>query len=96
MRIGRRGNVSPRASARMASDALRHTSVAPRAERGHGDIRGASTSSERTDRDPSQLIHRMPEFEFDPPLTLKGNIVVRTLDDAVWFMIAHEALTPSS
>ena len=23
----------------------------------------------------------MPEFRFDPPLTLKGNIVVRNLDD---------------
>ena len=24
----------------------------------------------------------MPEFKFDAPLTLKGNIVVRNLDDA--------------
>jgi hypothetical protein len=28
-----------------------------------------------------------PDFRFDPPLTLKGNIVVRILDDAVRFMI---------
>jgi hypothetical protein len=31
----------------------------------------------------------MPEFSFDPPLTLKGNIVVRNLDDAVRFMIGY-------
>ena len=31
----------------------------------------------------------MPEFRFDPPLTLKGNIVVRNLDDAVRFMIGY-------
>jgi hypothetical protein len=32
--------------------------------------------------------HRaMPEFRFDPRLTLKGNIVVRNLDDAVSFMV---------
>jgi hypothetical protein len=31
----------------------------------------------------------MPEFKFDPPLTLKGNIVVRNLDDAVRFMIGY-------
>ncbi len=31
----------------------------------------------------------MPEFKFDPPLTLKGNIVVRTLDDAVRFLVAY-------
>jgi hypothetical protein len=37
----------------------------------------------------------MPEFSFDPPLTLKGNIVVRNLDDAVRFMIGYrEALRP--
>jgi hypothetical protein len=37
----------------------------------------------------------MPEFSFDPPLTLKGNIVVRNLDDAVRFMIGYrEALQP--
>jgi hypothetical protein len=31
----------------------------------------------------------MPEFRFDPPLTLKGNVVVRNLDDAVRFMIGY-------
>ena len=31
----------------------------------------------------------MPDFRFDPPLTLKGNIVVRNLDDAVRFMIGY-------
>ncbi len=31
----------------------------------------------------------MPEFKFDPPMTLKGNVVVRSLDDAVRFMIAY-------
>jgi hypothetical protein len=31
----------------------------------------------------------MPEFRFDPPLTLKGHIVVRNLDDAVRFMIGY-------
>jgi hypothetical protein len=31
----------------------------------------------------------MPEFSFDPPLTLKGDIVVRNLDDAVRFMIGY-------
>ena len=31
----------------------------------------------------------MPEFSFDPPLTLKGNVVVRNLDDAVRFMIGY-------
>jgi hypothetical protein len=37
----------------------------------------------------------MPEFSFDTPLTLKGNIVVRNLDDAVRFMIGYrEALRP--
>jgi hypothetical protein len=30
-----------------------------------------------------------PEFRFDPPLTLKGNVVVRNLDDAVRFMIGY-------
>ena len=29
----------------------------------------------------------MTEFKFEPPLTLKGNIVIRDLDDAVRFMI---------
>jgi hypothetical protein len=34
----------------------------------------------------------MPEFRFDPPLVLKGDIVVRNLDDAVRFMVGyHEA-----
>ena len=38
----------------------------------------------------------MPEFRFDPPLTLKGNIVVRNLDDAVRFMIGYrEARQPA-
>jgi hypothetical protein len=37
----------------------------------------------------------MPEFRFDPPLTLKGNIVVRNLDDTVRFMIGYrEARRP--
>ena len=31
----------------------------------------------------------MPEFKFDPALTLKGNVVVRTLDDAVRFIIGY-------
>ena len=31
----------------------------------------------------------MPEFRFDPPLTLKGNIVVGNLDDAVRYMIGY-------
>jgi hypothetical protein len=31
----------------------------------------------------------MTEFRFDPPLTLKGNVVVRNLDDAVRFMIRY-------
>jgi hypothetical protein len=30
----------------------------------------------------------MSEYRFNPPLTLKGNIVVHNLDDAVRFMIA--------
>ena len=38
----------------------------------------------------------MPEFRFDPPLTLKGNTVVRNLDDAVRFMIGYrEARRPA-
>jgi hypothetical protein len=38
----------------------------------------------------------MPEFRFNPPLTLKGNIVVRNLDDAVRFMIGYrEARRPA-
>jgi hypothetical protein len=38
----------------------------------------------------------MPEFRFDPPLTLKGNIVLRNLDDAVRFMIGYrEARRPA-
>ena len=37
----------------------------------------------------------MPEFSFDPPLTLKGNVVVRNLDDAVRFMVGYrEARRP--
>jgi hypothetical protein len=31
----------------------------------------------------------MPEFRFDPPLTLINNIVVRNLDDAVRFIISY-------
>jgi hypothetical protein len=31
----------------------------------------------------------MTEFRFDPPLTLKGDVVVRNLDDAVRFMIGY-------
>jgi len=42
-----------------------------------------------------QQLRAMPEFRFDPPLTLKGNIVVRNLDDAVRFMIGYrEARRP--
>jgi hypothetical protein len=38
----------------------------------------------------------MTEFRFDPPLTLKGNVVVRHLDDAVRFMIGYrEARRPA-
>jgi hypothetical protein len=37
-----------------------------------------------------QCEHRgKPEFRFDPPLTLKCNIVVRNLDDAVRFMVGY-------
>lgn len=37
----------------------------------------------------------MPQFTFDPPLTLKGNVVVRNLDDAVRFMAGYrEARRP--
>jgi hypothetical protein len=32
----------------------------------------------------------MPQFTFDPPLTLKGNVVVRNLDDAVRFMVSYQ------
>lgn len=32
----------------------------------------------------------MSQFLFDPPLTLKGNIVVRNLDDAVRFMVGYQ------
>ena len=40
-------------------------------------------------------LRAMPEFRFDPPLTLKGNIVVHNLDDAVRFMISYrEARRP--
>jgi hypothetical protein len=38
----------------------------------------------------------MTEFRFDPPLTLKGNVVVRNLDDDVRFMIGYrEARRPA-
>jgi hypothetical protein len=37
----------------------------------------------------------MAEFSFDPPLTLRGNVVVRNLDDAVRFMVGYrEARRP--
>jgi hypothetical protein len=37
----------------------------------------------------------MPEFRFDPPLILRGGIVIRNLDDAVRFMVAyHDARRP--
>jgi len=32
----------------------------------------------------------MPRFTFDPPLTLKGDIVVRNLDHAVRFMVGYQ------
>lgn len=32
----------------------------------------------------------MSEFNFEPSLTLKGNVVVRSLDDAVRVIIAHK------
>ena len=32
----------------------------------------------------------MPLFAFDPPLSLKGNIVVRNLDDASRFMVGYQ------
>ena len=32
----------------------------------------------------------MSQFTLDPPLTLKGNIVVRNIDDAVRFMVGHQ------
>ena len=31
----------------------------------------------------------MPEYQFRLPLTLKGHVVVRSLDDAVRFMTGH-------
>jgi hypothetical protein len=38
----------------------------------------------------------MSEYRFNPPLTLKGNIVVHNLDDAVRFMIGYrEARRPA-
>ena len=38
----------------------------------------------------------MSEYGFNPPLTLKGNIGVHNLDDAVRFMIAYrEARRPA-
>lgn len=38
----------------------------------------------------------MPEFRFDPPLTLGGNVVVRNLDDAVRSMVGYrEAHRPA-
>ena len=41
------------------------------------------------DKYQQQLNNKMPEFRFDPPLTLKGNVVVCNLDDAVRFMIGY-------
>jgi hypothetical protein len=32
----------------------------------------------------------MPEYQFDPPLTLKGDVVIRTLDDAVRFLYTYK------
>ena len=38
----------------------------------------------------------MPEFRLDPPLTLKGDVVVRNLDHAVRFIIGYrEARRPA-
>ena len=38
----------------------------------------------------------MSEYRFNPPLTLKGNIVIHNLDDAVRFMIGYrEARRPA-
>jgi hypothetical protein len=31
----------------------------------------------------------MPEYQFHPPLTLKGHVVIRSLDDAVRFMTGY-------
>jgi hypothetical protein len=31
----------------------------------------------------------MTVFRFDPPLTLKGNIIIGNLDDAVRFMVGY-------
>jgi hypothetical protein len=31
----------------------------------------------------------MPAYKFNPPLTLKGDVVVYTLDDAVRYMLAY-------
>jgi hypothetical protein len=43
----------------------------------------------------SRQLSPMPEFRFDPPLTLAGNVVVRNLDDAVRSMIGYrEARRP--
>jgi hypothetical protein len=32
----------------------------------------------------------MSKFNFDPPLTLRGHVVVRSLDDAVRFILAYK------
>ena len=50
--------------------------------------RGDSCASSLVGSDGSQL-RAMTEFRFDPPLTLKGNVVARNLDDAVRFMIGY-------
>jgi hypothetical protein len=39
----------------------------------------------------SRQLSPMPEFSFDPPLTLKGDVVIRNLDDAVRFMIGYRS-----
>ena len=51
-------------------------------------LRLARRCSETRARDQPALT--MPQFTFDPPLTLRGNVVVRNLDDAVRFMIGYQ------
>ena len=63
---------------------------------GSEQVRLHAISFLRKDAGPyQQQLRAMAEFRFDPPLTLKGNIVVRNLDDAVRFMIGYrEARRP--
>ena len=35
-------------------------------------------------------------MQHDPPMTLKGNIVVRNLDDVVCFMVGHQEVRRSA